>query len=309
MAGPSRRRPPRGSARSPSRAASPGRRCAVAVGAAEQRRVDRQRPASRGRDLVPAGPRRVPGLDAEDPRDSSRAGRSRCAGVRPPEIVAAALADDLPHERAVHQRSAPAASRRGRSRRARSRRARRGGRSACRVARAGAPAGSSARRSAARRPCPTWSASASAASFALWISAASSSSRTVSRSPARRLALDSPTLAAGGLTVTTSDGFVRSTVSSTVISLVMLAIGTRAWASRDAAPRRSAPFSTTKGGRVTCGGAASTGAASARAAAAKRRPFKRPASLFDADALPDDQVRRLDSRVQREQLLDASCRT
>ena len=98
----------------------------------------------------------------------------------------------------------------------------------------------------------------------------------MSRSPARRPALDSPTLAARGPTVTTSDGFVRSTVSSTVINLVMLAIGTRAPASRDSSTSPVAPFSTTKERPVTCGGAASTGAASARAAAAKRRPFKRP---------------------------------
>src|SRR3954468_5606122 len=153
-------------------------------------------------------------------------------------------------------------------------------------------------------PLPTWSASASAASFALWISAASSSSRTVRRSPGWRFALDSPTPAAWRLTVTTSDGFVRSTVRRTVISFVMLAIGTRASALRAASTSPVTPFSTTKARAPPRGGAASTGAASARAAAAKRRPFKRCGSLFHPDALADGQVRRLDAGVQGEQLLD-----
>ena len=198
--------------------------------------------------------------------------------VRPPEIVAALLADDLPHERPVHQRSARAASRRGRSRRARSRRGRRAGRSACRAGRAAAPAGSSARRSAPRCPCPRSrrarrrrrSRSGSAPPRA-------ARGRSAARPPAgwrstRRRA------AARGLTVTTSAGFVRSTRhehghqlrdARDRHALAGVAARPAPRRSRRSRPRTRAP--------VTCGGAASTGAASARAAAAKRRPFKRAA--------------------------------
>ena len=86
--------------------------------------------------------------------------------------------------------------------------------------------------------------------------------------------------------MTTSEGFVRSTVSSTVISFVMLAIGTRSRASWAASTSPVVPFSTTYARPVTCGGAASTGAASARAAAAKRRPFKRAAVYFTRTRWP-----------------------
>ena len=61
--------------------------------------------------------------------------------------------------------------------------------------------------------------------MALWMSDASIRSWTVIRSPARRLMDDSPIEAACGDTVTTSVGFVCSSATSTVISLVMLAIG------------------------------------------------------------------------------------
>ena len=76
-------------------------------------------------------------------------------------------------------------------------------------------------------PWPTWSASAQAASFALWMSAASTRSRTEIRSPARRPMLDSPTAAASGEIVTMSLSRERSSVSSTVIIFVRLAIGIR----------------------------------------------------------------------------------
>ena len=66
----------------------------------------------------------------------------------------------------------------------------------------------------------------------------------MSRSPARRFTVDSPTSAASELTVTTSDGFVCSSVSSTVISFVMLAIGTRASAFWAASTSPVVPFST-----------------------------------------------------------------
>ena len=66
-----------------------------------------------------------------------------------------------------------------------------------------------------------------AASFALWISAAAISSRTVSRSPARRWIPEPVTPTASRSTVTTSPGFDRSRAIRTVISFVMLAIGSR----------------------------------------------------------------------------------
>src|SRR5215210_4142453 len=157
-------------------------------------------------------------------------------------------------------------------------------------------------------PCPTCRASASAASLALWISAASSSSRTVSRSPGRRFALDSPTCAANGLTSTVWLGRACSSVSRTVISFVMLAIGTRSRALRANRTSPVTPFSTMNARPLTCGGAASTGAASTRLAArAISRGFKRRRVYcsLDPDPLADDEVGRLDARVEREQLLDA----
>ena len=74
---------------------------------------------------------------------------------------------------------------------------------------------------------------------------------------------------------------VRSTVRSTVISFVMLAIGTRSLAScasqQLAGRRRSRPR---RRGPVTCGGAASTGAANARAAAANDQALQAGGSVL-----------------------------
>ena len=146
----------------------------------------------------------------------------RPAGDRRGRVVPTIVAD----HRVAASRSGRAASRRARSSSGPARRARPGWRSACRAGRAAAPSRSSSRRTRAWLP-PTCSASATAASFALWISAASTRSRTVSRSPGRRLIDDSPTAAARPLTVTTSSRRACSSVTSTVISFVMLAIGRR----------------------------------------------------------------------------------
>ena len=74
---------------------------------------------------------------------------------------------------------------------------------------------------------PTSAAKAYAASFALWMSAAARRSLTLSRSPACRLIVDSPTDGAGPSTRTVSSLFVFSIVSSAVMSFVRLAIGSR----------------------------------------------------------------------------------
>src|SRR6266540_2472027 len=117
-------------------------------------------------------------------------------------------------------------------------------------------------------PRPTCCASAHAASFALWMSAASSKSRTVSCSPARSGTLDSPTAAASGEIVTSSVGLASSRVRRTVMSLVRLATGTRRagfWASSTSPVR---PSSTMYARASTLGPAAK--AAGARASTAAR---------------------------------------
>ena len=83
-------------------------------------------------------------------------------------------------------------------------------------------------------PCDAADASASAALFALWMSAPASRSLTVTRSPADSGMRDSPTCAASPLTVTTSVGFRCFRAMSTVMSFVMLAIGIASCALCDA---------------------------------------------------------------------------
>ncbi len=90
-------------------------------------------------------------------------------------------------------------------------------------------------------PPPTCTASAVAASFALGTRVAIARSRTVSRSPTRSLALDSPTPAASGVTVTTSSRRARSSATSTVISFVMLAGARCASGARTARTTASGP--------------------------------------------------------------------
>src|SRR4029453_7308198 len=125
-------------------------------------------------------------------------------------------------------------------------------------------------------PLPTCAASAHAASFALCTSAASTRSCTEMRSPARRLIVDSPTAAADGGATTTSSSFAWSSATSTVISFVMLATGTRAVALLPASTSPVAPFSTRYAFALTCGGPAAAGAAttSAAATAASARPIE-----------------------------------
>ena len=76
------------------------------------------------------------------------------------------------------------------------------------------------------------------------------------RSPGRRSIVDSPTTAAWGETVTTSESFACSSVTSTVMSFVMLAIGTRFCASCETSTSPVAPFSTSHDVAWTGGGAA-----------------------------------------------------
>ena len=167
------------------------------------RRPSRPRPRAAATWHQPACVR-VAGLDADRAAGRRRAGRPRCAASRPPAIVAGLLADGVADEAGPHQRRARASSRRAALEYVRpARRARPGGRSACRAGRAPPPSRSSARANDGKSGA-TESASASAASFADWISAPLIRSRTVSCSPARRSIVDSPTAAARGSTVTTS---------------------------------------------------------------------------------------------------------
>ena len=150
-------------------------------------------------------------------------------------------------------------------------------------------------------PWPTYEASASAASFALATRAASSRSRTVRCSPATSPAEDSPTEAASGLTVTSAFKRVCSSVSSTVISFVMLAIGTRAAALCASSTSPVEPFSTIQARPLTCGAAPSAGAASTRAAAAMTTALTGPRFYSaDADPLPDLERIRVDVRIENE---------
>ena len=128
----------------------------------------------------------------------------------------------------------------------------------------------------------------------------------MSRSPARRKIDDSPTRGRLRVTVTTSSGFACSSVTSTVISFVMLAIGTRAGRSVRERPRpwprsrRDRPRPPTGGGRREGergsderGDTASEGQPGASA----REAYAIPTRI----ALADAERRRLDARVQREQ--------
>src|ERR671928_386988 len=80
--------------------------------------------------------------------------------------------------------------------------------------------------------------------------------------------LDSPTDAASGAAVTTCESRSRSSVTSTVISFVMLAIGRRLAGARAASTSPVAPFTTTYARAATGGGPASADGATRRATAA-----------------------------------------
>jgi hypothetical protein len=64
------------------------------------------------------------------------------------------------------------------------------------------------------------------------------------RSPARRKIVDSPMVVTSSGTVTSASSFACSSVTSTVIIFVMLAIARRCAASWDARTSPVAPFST-----------------------------------------------------------------
>ncbi len=110
-------------------------------------------------------------------------------------------------------------------------------------------------------PSAAAAASASAASFALWISAPLSRSRTVICWPARRGIRSSPTRAACAVTVTVSEGLRCFSATITVISFVMLAIGTGESAFEEASTSPFAPLTTYQAVASGCGGAAPAGAA------------------------------------------------
>ena len=200
------------------------------------------------------------------PPDRRRAGRSTCAGAGPREIVAPRIATIRRTTGfCIRMRASSVTSRAletwpgasspsGRTKCVSSRPSRRARRFIMRTKRS-------------TSPCPTCSASAHAASFALWISAASIRSRTESRSPARSGMLDSPTAAACGEIVTMSSRRACSSVTSTVIIFVRLAIGTRLAGlfARSTSPVR--PSSTMYARALTSGRAARAGGTSASAAA------------------------------------------
>src|SRR5207253_2423712 len=103
---------------------------------------------------------------------------------------------------------------------------------------------------------------------------------------------DSPTAAASGLTVTTASRRACSSVSSTVISFVRLAIGTLVRASCASSTSPVAPFSTSQARPLTCGAAPSAGTASTSAATAATTTALTGRRFYsaDADALADPQV-------------------
>ena len=195
---PARRPARRGSARGPRQSSSVRSAFRWArVGLPEDRRVHGQRRSPRAAATCdqPAPPR-VPGLHADHAGEASPS-RSFQVCQRAPGGVAGALAHDdrrttgfciatrasLVTSRALD--TWPGASRPS-------------GRTKCvSVSPSGAPPSrSSSRRSAPRCRRRRGRASAHAASFALWISAASTRSPTVSRSPGARSMVDSPTAAA-----------------------------------------------------------------------------------------------------------------
>src|SRR5215211_7052242 len=145
-----------------------------------------------------------------------------------------------------------------------------------------------------------------AASFALWISAALIRSPSDRRSPARSLTVDSPTTSAWGSTTTLEPTRARSSATRTVISFVMLAIGTRACASRDASTSPVEGLTTRYERPATGGGAGSAGSTSTSAATAttsKRLTADQRSAvlgdLLDADPLADYERIRAHVRIQR----------
>ncbi len=184
--------------------------------------------------LRPAGRPRVAGLAAEElgQQADQVVGRRRRRGRR--RSTALALPRPLADER-VAQRGARAERRHlARWRGAPADRGREGCGTGCGEARAHRAFAFISATNRATEPPPACTARAVAASFALGTSAPMARSRTVIRSPGRRKIVDSPTPAASGVTTTTSSSCERSSATSTVISLVMLAIGLRSSGARAA---------------------------------------------------------------------------
>src|SRR6476659_4286785 len=144
---------------------------------------------------------------------------------------------------------------------------------------------------------PAAIASAVAASLALGTSAPMTRSRTGSRWPARSSSDDSPTRAAAAGTVTTRSSGRCSRATSTVMSLVMLAIGRGVSALRAASVRPSTELWTTYACARTGGAdahAAPPNASEASATAATAQRFTRPAAYPP----PSPAGRRPDGRLQ-----------
>src|SRR5688572_5911803 len=164
--------------------------------------------------------------------------------------------------------------------------------------------------SATKRPTeprPTKAAIAFAASLALWIRAARSRSRRVTRSPGWRLIVDSPTDAVRRETVATSSSEACSSATIAVISFVIDAIGRCSLSSSAASTSPVPAFWTRYASASTGGGAAAAATAGISVAAvAMRRAsrFTAAGTLLDADSLTDRESHRVDVRVEHEQLLD-----
>src|SRR5580765_5207584 len=146
-----------------------------------------------------------------------------------------------------------------------------------------------------------------AASFALWIRAAWIKSRSVTRSPGRRLIVDSQTAAVREEIVAASSSDACSSATIAVISFVIEAIGRRSRSSCDARTSPVPEFWTRYASASTGGGAAAATTASASVVARARRKatrFTAARTLLDAYALADRQRDGVDIGVEHHQLLD-----
>ena len=227
----SRRRGRRGTARAPRRGAARGRRCARSGSArrAASRRSSRRVPCAAATSDQPASlvwPVLTP-ITPGKVREQVVPRVQRAAGD-----VRHALADDRAHERVVHEDLGELRHVARARVVARRRRARPDWRSACPSARARAPSRSSSPRRPGRSRCRraergrprrrSRSGSAPPRSAPARSAAPRPRGRSTTRPPRRP----------ARRTVTTSSSFACSSVTRTVISFVMLAIGTRASAFR-----------------------------------------------------------------------------
>ena len=193
--------------------------------AAEDDCVDRVPGTLRRGDFAPPGGIRVPRLHADEAGKHTEQVVPRVQRNRPVLDRVGALAHDLADDRQSASPPARARRRRARSTRARPRRAHPDARSACASARASPPPSFIQSTNCGTSPREAPAASASAASFALWMSAPSSRSCTLTTCPACSGMLSSPTCAACAVTRTSSSGRRCCSATITVMSFVMLAMG------------------------------------------------------------------------------------